>query len=452
MGNKMNNEDQVNEQFVVKDPAGKVVYIHPAESNAKKKAEELGKGYTVGYSRTASNNESEVNEISQSTVNSYKEKATDELKQANKYSKSEYGDIAKRVAARRTKGLKMASTRIDELHSTTLRSYSDKVMARARTKYSDLISKTDVTQNDVKSYNKSVSKDINNSNKALDKAAKKTQVPSQARESVDESFPKHQDLSAIKSDSLNAFVAKNKIQMASGHGTQVKRAVAELKRREKENQVKEDLDESTKVGDIVTPKIGPHKGKPHKVIHVHADGSFNIAPHGMDARQIKYRLGAVKATKQDLQESEEYVETLDENIDEAKLIAPLRGHIYHTKSDAELKYIVKDAGEAARAQRGMSSEGKYLDQMNDASTILHYRSKGGKQIMHTNPRMVAPKPTDDSINAKQRNNKSVEEALEENILDEEKIKQNNYVKATKKSLNEQTKQSNMHTNAFYGKK
>lgn len=63
---------------------------------------------------------------------------------------------------------------------------------------------------------------------------------------------------------------------------------------------------------------------------------------------------------------------------------PLEGHPYHNKSDAELRYIIKDAGEAARASRGLSSynpnsgkredtEGKYADQVNDASTVLAYR-------------------------------------------------------------------------------
>jgi hypothetical protein len=52
---------------------------------------------------------------------------------------------------------------------------------------------------------------------------------------------------------------------------------------------------------------------------------------------------------------------------------PLAGHAYHKKTDAELKYIVKDAGESAKSLKGTKSENKYLDQMNDASTILHYR-------------------------------------------------------------------------------
>lgn len=66
----------------------------------------------------------------------------------------------------------------------------------------------------------------------------------------------------------------------------------------------------------------------------------------------------------------------------AKLAQPLKGHDYHRKSEAELRYIIKDAGEAAKAMRGHNpkAEGKYADQVNDASTILHYRSKGGKRI------------------------------------------------------------------------
>ncbi len=68
----------------------------------------------------------------------------------------------------------------------------------------------------------------------------------------------------------------------------------------------------------------------------------------------------------------------EDSLDESRM--PLKGHAYHTKSDDELRFIVKDAGEAAQAQKGMSSERKYLDQVNDASTILHYRKNGGAQI------------------------------------------------------------------------
>jgi len=73
-----------------------------------------------------------------------------------------------------------------------------------------------------------------------------------------------------------------------------------------------------------------------------------------------------------------------EQVDEARLAMPLKGHEYHHKSDAELRYIRKDAGEAARLQKGMSSEPKYLDQVNDAETVLHYRSKGGQKVTKQN--------------------------------------------------------------------
>lgn len=61
---------------------------------------------------------------------------------------------------------------------------------------------------------------------------------------------------------------------------------------------------------------------------------------------------------------------------------PLKGHPWHRKSDEELRYIIRDAGEAAKAMRGhnRTAEDKYLDQVNDASSILYYRRNGGKRI------------------------------------------------------------------------
>jgi hypothetical protein len=48
---------------------------------------------------------------------------------------------------------------------------------------------------------------------------------------------------------------------------------------------------------------------------------------------------------------------------------------YSKKTEAELRYIAKDAGEAARAMRGVSetAECKYLDQVNDACTEMYKR-------------------------------------------------------------------------------
>jgi len=52
---------------------------------------------------------------------------------------------------------------------------------------------------------------------------------------------------------------------------------------------------------------------------------------------------------------------------------------YRAKTIAELRYIIKDAGEAAIAMRGVSekAESKYLDQVNDACSELYRRKVRG---------------------------------------------------------------------------
>jgi hypothetical protein len=57
------------------------------------------------------------------------------------------------------------------------------------------------------------------------------------------------------------------------------------------------------------------------------------------------------------------------------LTGPTVNNDYSGKSVAELQYIVKDAGEAAKAMQGHNpvAEAKYLDQVNDAITELHKR-------------------------------------------------------------------------------
>lgn len=47
-----------------------------------------------------------------------------------------------------------------------------------------------------------------------------------------------------------------------------------------------------KIGDTVTPKIGPHKNKPHSVIHVFPSGKLNIKPIGIHPDHNRYALGA----------------------------------------------------------------------------------------------------------------------------------------------------------------
>jgi hypothetical protein len=60
---------------------------------------------------------------------------------------------------------------------------------------------------------------------------------------------------------------------------------------------------------------------------------------------------------------------------------PIPGHPYHSKTNAELRYIAKDAAEAGRNAQGMGDQrgvSKYADQVADAATVMGYRARGGK--------------------------------------------------------------------------
>jgi hypothetical protein len=60
---------------------------------------------------------------------------------------------------------------------------------------------------------------------------------------------------------------------------------------------------------------------------------------------------------------------------------PLAGHAYHAKTDAELRYILKDAGEAYAAVSTFdpAAAAKYADQVNDACTVLAYRKSRARR-------------------------------------------------------------------------
>ena len=73
--------------------------------------------------------------------------------------------LAKRVAE---------AKQLDELKSDTLRSYADKRMDRVKDRYKELMSKTR-TNKEVSDYNNDTKKDLENINKARDKAAYKRQ-------------------------------------------------------------------------------------------------------------------------------------------------------------------------------------------------------------------------------------------------------------------------------------
>jgi hypothetical protein len=83
---------------------------------------------------------------------------------------------------------------------------------------------------------------------------------------------------------------------------------------------------------------------------------------------------------------------------------PIPGHPYHQKTAMELRYIQKDAHEAGRNAQEMGDQkgiNKYADQVNDASTVLAYRARGGASDaaadrLASGPKS-APAPVHDSM-------------------------------------------------------
>lgn len=52
---------------------------------------------------------------------------------------------------------------------------------------------------------------------------------------------------------------------------------------------------------FVIPSVGPHKGMRHKVTGLHEDGTMSIVPWDLHPTKVKYRLGAARATHDQLE-------------------------------------------------------------------------------------------------------------------------------------------------------
>lgn len=96
---------------------------------------------------------------------------------------------------------------------------------------------------------------------------------------------------------------------------------------EKEKARLHEETETYKVGDRVVPKIGPHKGQMHRVIHVHPSGHLNIKPQVHVSRN-RYRLGAAKADPKDVVKMGKEIHNMDwggkKKLEEAK-----KGNTYY---------------------------------------------------------------------------------------------------------------------------
>lgn len=148
----------------------------------------------------------------------------------------------------------------------------------------------------------------------------------------------------------------------------------------------------------------------HVSIKLDADDTYTMTftkIRGMDAKEVAKESGIYNT---DLRKVFTKITGLHTSLSESETLEegmPLKGHAYHRKSDDELHYIIKDAGEAAKAMKGHDpkAEAKYLDQVNDASTVLHYRKNGGKRLNE-----AATEPKDIFVNFLKRDGWTPEQA------------------------------------------
>ena len=123
--------------------------------------------------------------------------------------------------------------------------------------------------------------------------------------------------------------------------------------------------------------------------------SFLAGTPGQNATVAKKIFTSVRRHMR-IREQQAYRKAIQQKVLEAKVDhrhrPPIAGHPYHKKNDAELRYIIKDAGKAAKAMQGhdKKAEAKYLDQVNDASTVLSFRRRGGKQVKEATDKLSRP--------------------------------------------------------------
>lgn len=134
--------------------------------------------------------------------------------------------------------------------------------------------------------------------------------------------------------------------------------------------MKESSEAYTKAEVDAANKKGYEDGLGHKP----RDPKYNLTQAARAMVSYAYSTGYIKGF-QDAETRRQAGKGLKESA--VKPAMPIPGHTYHTKTDDQLRYIMKDAHAAAQAMKDHSpaAEAKYLDQVNDASSVLGYRMR-----------------------------------------------------------------------------
>lgn len=123
-----------------------------------------------------------------------------------------------------------------------------------------------------------------------------------------------------------------------------------------------------KVGDIVKPLKGPHKGEPHSIIHVFPDGAMNIKPVDLEPDAVKYRLGAAKAQPDEVQLAES--KKVLGMFKKGSLLAQIEVDLMEAKKPKSLADLKKRAAEVSDEMDRIIQDGGRIP-ANDPLSIEH---------------------------------------------------------------------------------
>jgi hypothetical protein len=150
--------------------------------------------------------------------------------------------------------------------------------------------------------------------------------------------------------------------------------------------VKRRIDEaavvSRKVGDHVRVTKGPHKGIPHKIIHVHDDGGYNVVPLVQGGQPIHYRLGAARCTEKELEQPPKQAAT---PVAKAPKAAPKpkepedkSGHVSVKNKEGKFAGRFKSMADAEKAAPADKGHTYHMHKVNEEEQI----DEAAKGIQH----------------------------------------------------------------------
>lgn len=116
---------------------------------------------------------------------------------------------------------------------------------------------------------------------------------------------------------------------------------------------------------FVMPTVGPHKGQRHKVTKIHEDGSMTIIPWDIHPSKCQYRMGAAKATADQVEAIEEAIKVADNPEQQKKISKEIKDagegketEIEESKNTPSVKPFSHPGSDEQAGWKAMNKHGK----------------------------------------------------------------------------------------------